>query len=356
MDTRTISVELGDRSYPIIIGRGLLGSDFDLVDHLAGNDCLVVSNTTVAPLYLDRLLTTLDGAAVSSIQLPDGEAHKTVATAMRVVDELVNSRANRDTTVIALGGGVVGDIAGFAAACYMRGVAFIQVPTSLLAQVDSSVGGKTGVNHPRGKNLIGAFHQPRAVLIDTETLTTLPSRELSAGLAEVIKCGAIADAEFFAWLEEKMPALVARDPAALAHAVQRSCEIKAQVVAEDEREAGRRAILNFGHTFGHAIEHCQGYGEWLHGEAVAAGMIMAAGLSRLAPPDLARLRNLIEAAGLPSAPPAIAPQAMLDAMGMDKKVLRKQMRFVLLDGIGRAKFDDGYDAALLQEVLEAADR
>jgi 3-dehydroquinate synthase len=352
--TRTISVELGDRSYPIFIGRGLLGGKFDLASHLAGSDCLVVSNTTVAPLYLNQLLASLDGVAVSSVNLPDGEAHKTVATAMRVVDELVNSRANRDTTVIALGGGVVGDITGFAAACYMRGVAFIQVPTTLLAQVDSSVGGKTGVNHPHGKNLIGAFHQPRAVLIDTETLNTLPSRELSAGLAEVIKCGAIADAEFFAWLEENMAALVARDAAALAHAVQRSCEIKAKVVAEDEREAGRRAILNFGHTFGHAIEHCQGYGEWLHGEAVAAGMMMAAELSRLAPPDLARLRNLIVAAGLPGAPPAIAPQAMLDAMGMDKKVLRKQMRFVLLGGIGHATFDDAYDAVLLQEVLEAA--
>jgi len=356
MKTRTITVQLGDRSYPIIIGRGLLGGKFDLAGHLAGNDCLVVSNTTVAPLYLDQLLASLDGVAVRSVNLPDGEVHKTVATAMMVVDELVNSRANRDTTVIALGGGVVGDITGFAAACYMRGVAFIQVPTTLLAQVDSSVGGKTGVNHPHGKNLIGAFHQPRAVLIDTETLNTLPSRELSAGLAEVIKCGAIADADFFGWLEENMAALVAREPAALAHAVQRSCEIKALVVAEDEREAGRRAILNFGHTFGHAIEHCQGYGEWLHGEAVAAGMVMAAELSRLATPDLARLRDLIAAAGLPSAPPPIAPQAMLDAMGMDKKVLGKQMRFVLLGGIGHATFGEDYDAPLLQQVLEAANR
>ena len=352
---RTITVELGDRSYPIVIGHGLLGGGFDLSPHLAGSDCLVVSNTTVAPLYLDSLIADLDGAAVESINLPDGEAFKTVETVSGVLDKLVESRANRDTTVVALGGGVVGDIAGFAAACYMRGVAFVQVPTTLLAQVDSSVGGKTGVNHPQGKNLIGAFHQPKIVLIDINTLNTLPDRELRAGLAEVIKYGAIADMAFFAWLEENMPALLAKDANALAHAVQRSCEIKAEVVAADEREAGRRAILNFGHTFGHAIEHCQGYGEWLHGEAVAAGMLMAAKLSGISNNDLARFRALIEAAGLPAAPPAIGSQAMLDAMGMDKKVVQKQLRFVLLNELGQAVVTAEHDRSHLLQVLEAAD-
>ena len=245
-----------------------------------GTDCLIVSNENVAPLYLDRLWPTWPGKTVTSIDLARRRVVQDRCHACsRSSTAWSHSRANRDTTVIALGGGVVGDIAGFAAACYMRGVAFIQVPTTLLAQVDSSVGGKTGVNHRMGKNLIGAFHQPQLVMIDTDTLDTLPDRELKAGLAEVIKYGAICDAEFFAWLEENMQALLHKDAAALAHAIQRSCEIKAEVVAEDEREAGRRAILNFGHTFGHAIEHCQGYGEWLHGEAVAAGMVMAAELS-----------------------------------------------------------------------------
>ena len=351
---REITVELGDRSYPIIVGRGLLDGGYDLVPYLGGDDCLIVSNETVAPLYLDQLQANLHGASIQTISLPDGESYKTIATLSSVLNKLVSSRANRDTTVIALGGGVVGDIAGFAAACYMRGVAFIQVPTTLLAQVDSSVGGKTGVNHPQGKNLIGAFHQPNVVLIDTATLDTLPERELGAGLAEVIKTGAIADAEFFGWLEEHMPALRARKPDALAYAVQRSCEIKAGVVAEDEREGGRRAILNFGHTFGHAIEHCQGYGEWLHGEAVAAGMVMAAELSGIAAADTERLRSLIASAGLPAAPPAIAAEAMLDAMGMDKKVMGKQLRFVLLDGLGQAVISDRYDDARLQQILAAA--
>lgn len=348
---RTITVELGQRSYPIVIGTGLLGGGFDLEQHLAGSDCLIVSNTTVAPLYLDELAATLGKSSVESISLPDGEAFKTVQTATTVLDKLVAARASRDTTVVALGGGVVGDIAGFAAACYMRGVAFIQVPTTLLAQVDSSVGGKTGVNHPQGKNLIGAFHQPNIVLIDIATLDTLPDRELKAGLAEVIKYGAITDIEFFAWLEENMSALLNKDAAALAHAVQRSCEIKAEVVADDEREAGRRGILNFGHTFGHAIEYCQGYGEWLHGEAVAAGMVMAAQLSGVDAKDLKRLRNLIDAAGLPSAAPAIGADAMLAAMGMDKKVLQKQLRFVLLDGLGKAVITPEYDEARLLQVL-----
>ena len=353
---RTITVELGERSYPIVIGRGLLGGNFDLGEYLAGGDCLIVSNETVAPLYLDTLTANLFGKTVETIQLPDGEAFKTLDTMSTVLDKLVSTGANGDTTVIALGGGVVGDITGFAAACYMRGVAFVQVPTTLLAQVDSSVGGKTGVNHPLGKNLIGAFYQPRIVLIDTATLDTLPDRELSAGLAEIIKAGAIADADFFAWLESNMAALLARDPEAIAHAVQRSCEIKAEVVAEDEREAGRRAILNFGHTFAHAIEHCQGYGEWLHGEAVAAGMVMAAELSGIEPSDIERLRELLQSANLPVAPPAVGPQAMLDAMGMDKKVLDKKLRFVVLEQLGRAAVTSDYDRSLLDEVLGAANR
>ena len=352
--TTTLTVELGDRSYPIVIGRGLLGREFDLGEHLAGGDCLVVTNETVGPLYLDKLLHNLDGHSVASIALPDGEAYKTLATMQSILDRLVESGANRDTTIVALGGGVVGDIAGFAAACYMRGVAFVQVPTTLLAQVDSSVGGKTGVNHEHGKNLIGAFHQPRVVLIDTDTLATLPDRELRAGLAEVIKYGAICDAAFFDWLEDNMQDLLARDADALAHAIRRSCELKAEVVAEDEREAGRRAILNFGHTFGHAIERCQGYGDWLHGEAVAAGMVMAAKLSGLAATEVERLRALIAAAGLPVEPPEIAPEDWMSAMGMDKKVQGKQLRFVLLDGIGTSRVTADYDERRLDELVREA--
>ncbi len=347
----TITVELGERSYPIVIGRGLLGGNLAVSEYVRGTDCLVVSNETVAPLYLDKLLPNLDGRKVHSIAIADGEAFKTVATMQEILDELVRKAAARDTTVIALGGGVVGDIAGFAAACYMRGVAFIQVPTTLLAQVDSSVGGKTGVNHEQGKNLIGAFHQPQLVLIDTDTLDTLDERELRAGLAEVIKHGAICDAAFFNWLENNIEALLERDPDALAHAIRRSCEIKAAVVAEDEREAGRRAILNFGHTFGHAIERCQGYGEWLHGEAVAAGMIMAAELSGIEPGDVSRLRNLVAAAGLPVEPPSIAPGDWLAAMGMDKKVQRKKLRFVLLERLGKAFTTTNYDDRTLQRLI-----
>ena len=347
----TVTVDLADRSYPIVIGRGLLDGNFDLNAFVRGSDCLVVSNETVAPLYYEKLRANLAGCDVSSINLPDGEAFKTVATMQSILDRLVESRANRDIAVIALGGGVVGDIAGFAAACYMRGVDFIQVPTTLLAQVDSSVGGKTGVNHAQGKNLIGAFHQPQVVLIDTNTLDTLPDRELTAGLAEVIKYGAICDAEFFTWLEANMAALLARDPDALGHAIRRSCELKAEVVAEDEREAGRRAILNFGHTFGHAIEHYQGYGTWLHGEAVATGMIMAARLSGLPGDDIDRLTALVAAAGLPTEPPAIAADNWLDAMGMDKKVQGKKLRFVLLDAIGKSRVSSEYDGSRLNEII-----
>lgn len=349
----TVTVELGDRSYPIVIGRGLLGGGFDLAPFVRGTDCLVVSNETVAPLYYQKLLPNLAGRDVSCVKLPDGEAHKTVATMQTILDALVESRANRDVCLIALGGGVVGDIAGFAAACYMRGIDFIQVPTTLLAQVDSSVGGKTGVNHAQGKNLIGAFHQPQMVLIDTDTLGTLPDRELSAGLAEVIKHGVICDPEFFAWLESNIAALLRRDPDALEHAIRRCCEIKAEVVAEDEREAGRRAILNFGHTFGHAIEYSQGYGEWLHGEAVAAGMIMAAKLSGLDKADVQRLVDLVKAAGLPVAPPAIAAPDWMRAMGMDKKVKGKQLRFVLLKAIGDCHVTSDYDERRLDSLTGA---
>jgi len=353
---RTITVELGERSYPIVIGTGLLGSGFDLATHVAGRDCLIVTNETVAPLYLDAVTANLAGKTVESICLPDGEAFKTLATVESVLDRLVSSGANRDATIVALGGGVVGDIAGFAAACYMRGIDFIQVPTTLLAQVDSSVGGKTGVNHPGGKNLIGAFHQPRFVLIDIDTLRRLPDRELKAGLAEVIKYGAIADAEFFSWLEENITALITRDVETLARAIMRSCEIKAAIVGLDEREAGRRAILNYGHTFGHAIERCQGYGDWLHGEAVAAGMVMAAELSPLADKDVARLRDLIGTAGLPTSPPAIAAKDLFAAMGLDKKVRQKQLRFVLLAELGNAFVTAEYDELRLMRILGAGER
>lgn len=351
---RTIKVDLGTRSYPIVIGSELLGGGFNLSEYIIGEDCLVVTNETVGPLYLDTLRANLNGKTVASIALPDGEQHKTTDTLHKVLDKLVEVGANRDTTVIALGGGVVGDIAGFAAASYMRGVGFVQVPTTLLAQVDSSVGGKTGINHPQGKNLIGAFYQPGIVLIDTDTLQTLPERELKAGLAEVIKYGAIADAGFLAWLEENIEALLARDPQALAHAIQRSCELKAEVVAEDERETGRRAILNFGHTFGHAIENSLGYGEWLHGEAVAAGMVMAAELSDIADEDALRLKTLVGQAGLPTGPPAIAAAKLVAAMSRDKKVQGKALRFVLLRELGDAYLTAEFNEADLHRICDAS--
>jgi len=352
-DTRSITVVLGERSYPIFIGSGLLGGGFDLSAHVRGPDCLVVTNETVEPLYLEALLAGLTGKQARAISLPDGEAYKTLETVEDILDTLVENGANRDTTVVALGGGVVGDIAGFSAACYMRGVDFIQAPTTLLAQVDSSVGGKTGVNHASGKNLIGAFHQPRAVLIDTDTLKTLPDRELKAGLAEVIKYGAIMDADFFAWIEDNLEALIARDAETLVVAIQRSCELKAAIVAEDERESGRRAILNFGHTFGHAIERCQGYGDWLHGEAVAAGMVMAAQLSTDDAALAGRIERLLDRAELPTQPPAIAATEFMAAMGMDKKVQQKQLRFVLLRALGDAFVTSDYDTARLHAVVEA---
>ena len=355
MTPQTLTVDLADRSYPIVIGAGLLQDGFDLSSNLAGRDCLIVSNETVAPLYLEKLQKCLPGIRQTKLSLPDGENYKTMSTAEAVLDALVGSRAGRDTTVIALGGGVVGDIAGFAAACYMRGVAFIQVPTTLLAQVDSSVGGKTGVNHPGGKNLVGAFHQPQIVLVDTDTLSTLPDRELRAGLAEVIKYGAIIDRDFFAWLETNMQALLKRDANALVHAIRRSCEIKAQIVHEDERESGRRALLNFGHTFGHAIENSLGYGEWLHGEAVAAGMLMAATMSGIDKNDLGRLRALLVAAGLPVRSPRVGSAQLREVMQMDKKVQAGKLRFVLLRTLGDAFVTADYDEDRLHEVLSMAD-
>jgi 3-dehydroquinate synthase len=354
MTTETLTVELGDRSYPIVIGDGLLDSGFDLSPYLPGRTCLIVTNETVAPLYLDKLKACLPGIEVESVSLPDGEQYKTLATVEAVLDTLVAMRAGRDTTIVALGGGVIGDIAGFAAASYMRGVAFVQVPTTLLAQVDSSVGGKTGVNHAGGKNLVGAFHQPRIVLIDTDSLATLDDRELRAGIAEVIKYGAIVDRGFFDWLEEHISDLLSRDPAALAHAIRVSCENKAEVVAEDEREAGKRALLNFGHTFGHAIENLVGYGEWLHGEAVAAGMLMAASLSKLDADDSNRLRALIEAAGLPVVPPKVGAAKMLDVMQTDKKAKAGRLRFVLLSALGSAYVTDDVDDGALAAVLADA--
>lgn len=347
----TLDVDLADRSYPIVIGRDLLTGEFDLAEHVSGPDCMIVSNDTVAPLYLESLMAGLSGKTAGTVILPDGEEHKTIASAMTVIDALVAAGANRDTTVIALGGGVVGDIAGFAAASYMRGVPVIQVPTTLLAQVDSSVGGKTGVNHAAGKNLIGAFHQPKLVVIDTATLKTLPDRQLRAGLAEAIKHGAIADAEYFGWLEKNVQALLAGDTDALGHLVAVSCRIKAAAVAGDERERGARALLNFGHTFAHAIENTLGYGEWLHGEAVAAGMVMAAELSDIDATEQARLVALIESMGLPSQPPSISAARLRAAMNLDKKVAAKRLRFVLLEEIGKAYVSADVSDKRLSKIL-----
>jgi len=357
MTARTLTVALGQRSYPIHIGAGLLGEAALYRPALRGRQVLVVSNDTVAPLYLERVRAALEGLEVDSLQLADGEAYKTLTTLGTIYDRLLERAYARDCAIVALGGGVVGDIAGFAAATYQRGVDFIQVPTTLLAQVDSSVGGKTGVNHPLGKNMIGAFHQPRAVIADTATLSTLPERELRAGLAEVIKYGLLGDAEFFDWLEANMEALLARDGEALALAIHRSCADKARIVAADEREAGQRALLNLGHTFGHAIETGVGYGRWLHGEAVAAGMCMAAELSHrlgwLEASSVERARALIERTGLPVAPPpGLGAAEMQRLMGRDKKVAGGRLRLVLLRGIGHALVTADFDAAALSAVLQ----
>jgi 3-dehydroquinate synthase len=354
---RRLEVELGDRSYPILIGPGLIADPACYGAAIRGRQVLVVSNETVAPLYLDALLAGLAGFDCHRVILPDGEQYKTLDTLNLIFDELLTARLARDVTIVALGGGVVGDMAGFAAACYQRGVDFVQVPTTLLAQVDSSVGGKTGVNHPRGKNMIGAFHQPRAVIADTDTLATLPDRELAAGLAEVVKYGLIRDPAFFDWLEANRTRLLARDADALAEAIERSCRNKAEVVAADERESGQRALLNLGHTFGHAIEAGMGYGAWLHGEAVAAGMVLAAELSArlgwLDAEDVQRTRALLAGFALPVDPPtALGTERWLALMAVDKKVQAGQLRLVLLRGIGHAAVTGDFDPAVLRGLLD----
>jgi 3-dehydroquinate synthase len=361
--TPALTVPLGDRSYPIHIGDGLLGDAALLAAVLPARRVAVVTNDIVGPLYLPRLQATWAAAGATpllEIVLPDGERHKTLPTVSRILDTLVANRFARDDLVVALGGGVVGDMAGFAAACYQRGIGFVQMPTTLLAQVDSSVGGKTGVNHPGGKNLIGAFHQPKAVIADTATLATLPPRELRAGLAEVVKHALICDAAFFSWLEANADALLALDPAALVHAVHRCCTIKAGVVSRDERETGERALLNLGHTFGHAIEQVTGFGPWLHGEAVGVGLAMAAGMSQragwLPAADAARLDALLARLGLRTeARGAVTPQAARAAMQLDKKVQGGRVRLILLKGIGQAFVTadwptDAFDATLQEHL------
>jgi len=355
---QTLTVELGARSYPIYIGDGLLGQSQLLAQHIAGRQVAVVSNTTVAPLYLEHLTRSLGAYSVLPVVLPDGEAFKNWETLQTIFDALLTARLDRRATIVALGGGVIGDMAGFAAACYQRGVDFIQVPTTLLSQVDSSVGGKTGINHPLGKNMVGAFYQPNAVLIDTSTLATLPPRELSAGLAEVIKYGFICDEPFLGWLEEHIEALRAVDPSALTAAILRSCQAKARVVGADERETGVRATLNLGHTFGHAIETHMGYGVWLHGEAVGAGTVMALEMSSrlgwISQAQRDRGIRLLQSAGLPVVPPSeMTADDFLQHMAIDKKVIDGRLRLVLLRGMGEAVVTDDYPRAILQATLEA---
>lgn len=357
----TLTVELGERSYPIYIGSGLLGRADLLPPHVHGKRALIVSNEVVAPLYLAKLQSALGAVQADVVVLPDGEHSKTLDTMNLIFDQLLTNRHERSTTLVALGGGVTGDITGFAAAVYQRGVNFIQVPTTLLSQVDSSVGGKTGVNHPLGKNMIGAFYQPQCVLIDIDVLTSLPLRELQAGLAEVIKYGLLGNAGFFDWLELNIDALLARDPELLAQAVRICCEEKARIVAADEKEGGIRALLNLGHTFGHAIEAAMGYGNWLHGEAVGTGMVMAADLSRrlgwISADDALRARTLIARAGLPVCPPAeMTPAQFMDLMAVDKKVQSGKIRFVLLRSIGDAVVESAVPAELLQQTLSAGNK
>jgi 3-dehydroquinate synthase len=355
-----IDLELGDDSYPIYIGSGILRDPSLLASHINGEQICIISNTTVGPLYREKLAGVLSSNQVDYLEIPDGEQYKNLDTLNQIITHLLENKHERSTTLIALGGGVVGDITGFAAACYLRGVDYIQVPTTLLAQVDSSVGGKTAVNHPLGKNLIGSFNQPKCVLIDTDTLSTLPNRELISGMAEVIKYGAIRDADFLGWLENNLKKLLALEPDALLHCVKRNCEIKAEVVSADEKEKGIRAILNLGHTFGHAIENAMGYGVWLHGEAVAAGSIMAADLSHrlglLSAGDCERFRQLIARTGLPVAPPAeIDPDRFIELMRLDKKASFGQIRFVLLKNLGEALIVDDVDPNLLRQTLLAGD-
>jgi 3-dehydroquinate synthase len=357
--TQTLTVALGDRSYPIHIGCGVLDRADLLLPHLKQKKVLVVSNTTVAPLYLDRLRSTLEqgGISVMSVILPDGEQYKDWKTLNLIFDALLGAHCERSTTLVALGGGVVGDMGGFAASCYQRGMPFIQIPTTLLSQVDSSVGGKTAINHPLGKNMIGAFYQPRLVLADISTLDTLPDRELRAGLAEVIKYGLIRDPDFFSWLEANIDAVLARDKGALAYAVHRSCANKAEVVAADERETGERALLNLGHTFGHAIETGLGYGVWLHGEAVAAGTLIAAELSRrlgwLAADSVLQIERLFVRAGLPVHGAQLGAARYLELMRHDKKVQEGRLRLVLLQRIGAAVVSEEADEAMITAAIEA---
>jgi 3-dehydroquinate synthase len=352
----SFSVALGARAYPIHIGPGLISSAELYAPYVSGGGVAIVTNTVVAPLYLAAVRAAT--GAKAEIVLADGEQAKSWQGVERVVDGLLAARLGRDGLVIALGGGVIGDLAGFAAAVYQRGVPYVQVPTTLLAQVDSSVGGKTAINHAAGKNMIGAFHQPKAVISDVATLDTLPERELRAGLAEVIKHGLALDAPFVEWLESNIEKLLKKDRAALVHAVRRSCELKARIVAEDERESGARALLNFGHTFGHAIEAGTGYGSWLHGEAVAAGMVMAAELSRLMghlkKNEVSRVRELLKRAGLPVAGPALAPERLIELMALDKKAAKGRTRFVVLEAIGRAALRSDVDATAARAAIVAA--
>lgn len=354
---QTLKVDLANRSYPIHIGRNLI-ADADLIlPHLKRKHVAIVTNTTVAPLYLDKLSQTLEAAGVSVIPiiLPDGEAYKNTETLNKIYDALLQNRCERSTTLIALGGGVIGDLTGYAAATYLRGVPFIQIPTTLLSQVDSSVGGKTGINHPLGKNMIGAFYQPQVVLADIDTLKTLPARELAAGMAEVIKYGLIRDAEFFNWLEAHIEQLMALEESAISEAIYRSCQNKADVVARDEHETGERALLNLGHTFGHAIENAMGYGVWLHGEAVAAGTMMAADLSQrmgwLSAAEVARIHALLIKAMLPLDAPKLGADKYLELMQMDKKVADGKIRLVLQQGIGQSVITSDYDVDKLRATL-----
>jgi 3-dehydroquinate synthase len=350
-----IDVNLGSRSYPIFIGAGAMRLEEAIDQVIPARDVLVITNTTVGPLYSPALTQALAPRRCLEVSLPDGEVHKTLANVSRMLDVLVANRFARDSCVVALGGGVVGDMAGFAAACYQRGIAFVQVPTTLLAQVDSSVGGKTGVNHPGGKNLIGAFHQPAAVFADTETLATLPDRELRAGLAEVIKYGLIVDRPFFDWLEANAARLLARDTDALIHAIKRSCEIKAEIVARDEREQGDRALLNLGHTFGHAIESATNYSTWLHGEAVGAGMLLAADMSQrlgwVSAADVERVEHVLRLFGLRTDVSELTADTLAEKMKIDKKVAAGRIRLVLLKTIGKSVVTGDYDDAALRETL-----
>lgn len=355
---KTLNLDLGPRSYPIYIGSGLLAKADLLEPHIGGSRVVIVTNTTVAPLYLDAAKKLLSRYETVSIELPDGEQYKKLEYLNHIYTGLLESRCDRKTTLVALGGGVVGDMTGFAAASYMRGVPFIQIPTTLLSQVDSSVGGKTGVNHELGKNMIGAFYQPKCVLIDTSTLATLPARELSAGIAEVIKYGLIRDADFFQWLEDNIGGLLELDEKVVTEVIYRSCQHKAEVVANDEREAGARAQLNFGHTFGHAIEAGMGYGKWLHGEAIAAGMVMAADLSRrigdVTESDCQRISTLLQKARLPvGAPRQLTTERMTDLMAVDKKVKDGKMNLVLLKSIGKAFVTSDFSDDVLTQTLDA---